>query len=228
LCWVAGKIDIWVSLNDMSVSNRNTYDQIQLLFNSVNKMSDHLATLSDAITTRTVTMATPIQTSTPARDNGLFTGVQPVSLFSSPMTETVQLPTVVNITSGDKDDRPFTDPATGRTWTLPGFISRCRSQYKAESPADERKAVAKLKAPKLRKDDTTTLTEYLSTVDWYKHVLYTDTQLAIRLYTSELDSYFKPMVNAYLLHNTYTGKNLLRNFGDNFETQLHNQGRPTN
>ena len=166
---------IWRTLNLISQANNESQRQMTALTNVVDNLSVTMAKLAEAVAARQPTVVTPVQLSTPTRLDGSFEGIAPTNLFMSPMTGSVQAGnTSLSTGSGDVDDKPFTDPATGRTWIVPGFITCARVQHKDSYSPEERKAISKLKTPKINKDDTSTLVDFLTSVDWHKHALYND------------------------------------------------------
>ena len=208
---------IWRTLNLISQANNESQRQMTALTNVVDNLSVTMAKLAEAVAARQPTVVTPVQLSTPTRLDGSFEGIAPTNLFMSPMTGSVQAGnTSLSTGSGDVDNKPFTDPATGRTWIVPGFITCARVQHKDSYSPEERKAISKLKTPKINKDDTSTLVDFLTSVDWHKHALYNDDRLAIQLFTSELDGYFKPAVKAYLSHSVINWNEFISEFWRQF------------
>lgn len=197
----------------------NIKDDVLLLYQSVDKLtaatdqqSTHIQSLqstilqlstqiTELVKAKTVQQPSPVVTSTvPRPDQLVFLN------RSIPDTPVVRLAGItiadddnsVAGGSGDQDDRPISNLESGRSWILPGFIIRGHAQHPTTVNDYDRKAAQKLKPPRLLKDDSNSLQEYLTSIDLYKQMLYTDVRIAIRTFTIDLDKFYRPMVTAYL------------------------------
>ena len=197
--------------------------QIAALLEVVNSIANNVSKLTDALSTRQNTPVTPIATSTPVRQDAIFSGIPPQQLFASPMPANNTINTTTQLESGDINDRVDTDAATGRKWIVPGFIIRARQQHNLNVSEDEKKQFLKLNLPKLHKDNTNSLIDFLTGINLNFRVCYTNPKIGIRCLTNNLNKFFRPMIVSYVSQTYVDWDKFIANSGDNFETPQLNQ-----